>query len=78
MQALALAVFRNQYQDRSAYDLVTRISVEPSGASVPTRDFHAKVDAKDGIAGRSDDRTQVTLDVLRALAFGNVEDDGGR
>lgn len=32
MQALALAVFRNQYQERSAYDLVTRISVEPFSA----------------------------------------------
>ncbi|WP_246807024.1 hypothetical protein [Ensifer sp. ENS04] len=75
---LTLAVLFNQYQGGSAYDSASRISVEPSGASVPTRDFHAKDDARDGIVVRSDDRGQATLDVLRALAFGNVDDDGGR
>ncbi len=40
---LTLAVLRNQDQEGSAYNLVSRISVEPFGVSVPTRDFHAKV-----------------------------------
>ncbi len=75
---LTLAVLLNRYLDGSAYDLISRISVEPFDASVPTRDFHAKVNSKDGIVGRNDDHGQATLDVLRALAFGNVDDDGGR